>query len=195
MDKEKPYHHKDLKSLLIKKGTELLKERGYEKFSLRKVAAMAEVSHTALYRHYRNKEDLIIGISQNAYSIMDLYLVKSLKSYDDDPLSQLRIIARNYIHFAIENSDLLSILFHNNPKHMMIREEGIIDSFDILKDIIIKAMDCGAIKTQNPHDLSLLVWSTIHGLANIVIHRNTILPDNLDEYIDKLIETLLDLLK
>lgn len=47
---EKNYHHGDLKKQMILKGLELLNEKGIDGFSLRKIASMCNVSHTAPYK-------------------------------------------------------------------------------------------------------------------------------------------------
>ena len=61
------YHHENLKAELIKKGLKLLDEEGYENFSLRKVAKACSVSHTAPYRHFDSKDDLIMAIAIEAH--------------------------------------------------------------------------------------------------------------------------------
>ena len=58
MDRES-YHHGDLKQELIHNGLLLLNKEGIEGFSLRKVASMCEVSHTAPYKHFKDKDGLI----------------------------------------------------------------------------------------------------------------------------------------
>ena len=58
MAKDK-YHHGTLKEDLINKGLELLNKEGFEGFSLRKVASMCGVSHTAPYKHFKDKYELI----------------------------------------------------------------------------------------------------------------------------------------
>ncbi|HNO26668.1 MAG TPA: helix-turn-helix domain-containing protein, partial [Leptospiraceae bacterium] len=51
---KKNYHHGGLKKALIEAGLRILKTEGFRNLSLRKVAAMAEVSVAAPYRHFRN---------------------------------------------------------------------------------------------------------------------------------------------
>ena len=61
------YHHGDLRESLIKTGLKLYNEEGAEKFSLRKVAALCNVSHAAPYKHFKSKEDLINAISEYVF--------------------------------------------------------------------------------------------------------------------------------
>ena len=66
MDIEQSYHRDNLKDELIKNGLKLLNEEGYVNFPLRKVAKMCGVSHTAPYRHFKSKDDLVVSITSEA---------------------------------------------------------------------------------------------------------------------------------
>lgn len=61
---EKKYHHGDLKTELIKAGLQMIQEKGIEKVSLRKLAAMCNVSEAAPYSHFKNKEELLFAIQE-----------------------------------------------------------------------------------------------------------------------------------
>lgn len=50
------YHHGDLKESLIRTGLKLFNEKGIENFSIRKLAALYNVSHSAYYKHFKNKK-------------------------------------------------------------------------------------------------------------------------------------------
>ena len=54
---EQSYHHKDLKNTLIKEGIRYINVYGERSLSMRKLAALCHVSHTALYKHFQNKEE------------------------------------------------------------------------------------------------------------------------------------------
>lgn len=54
--------NRDLKTRLILAGIMELEEHGLRDFSLRRVAAGADVSCAAPYRHFRDKEELILAI-------------------------------------------------------------------------------------------------------------------------------------
>ncbi len=51
------YHHGDLKESLIIEGLKLFNEEGADKFSLRKVAALCNVSHSAPYKHFKIRKN------------------------------------------------------------------------------------------------------------------------------------------
>ena len=61
--REQSYHHKDLKNTLIKEGIRYINANGEQSLSMRKLAALCHVSHTALYKHFQNKEEFMNAIS------------------------------------------------------------------------------------------------------------------------------------
>jgi len=59
---EERYSSYDLKTALILSGLKELEEHGISDFSLRRVALSAGVSCAAPYRHFKDKDELILGI-------------------------------------------------------------------------------------------------------------------------------------
>jgi AcrR family transcriptional regulator len=52
------YHHGDLRRALVEAGLELVRRTDIEAVSLRAVARLAKVSHSAPYHHFRDKAEL-----------------------------------------------------------------------------------------------------------------------------------------
>ena len=63
----KPYHHGDLYETLVNAGTELLKDKGLEHFTLRECARRAGVSHAAPKNHFASVEDLLCEIAARGF--------------------------------------------------------------------------------------------------------------------------------
>ena len=105
------YHHSDLKSDLIKKGLKILVAEGYEGFSLRKVARDCGVSQTAPYRHFKNKDELVLAIAQEAIGKFNQVLQNAVDKYPDDSQSQLKEMGYAYIEFFVKNPEYLHLIF------------------------------------------------------------------------------------
>ena len=80
------YHHGDLKQQLIREGLRLLDTAGYDGLTLRKVAKACNVSQTAPYRHFKNKDELIAAITMQAMA--------SLMNSSSSPPGSIRTIRR-----------------------------------------------------------------------------------------------------
>ncbi len=60
---DRPYHHGDLRRVVIETAGRMLREdRGWE-FTLREVARRAGVSHAAPYKHFPDKRALLVELA------------------------------------------------------------------------------------------------------------------------------------
>lgn len=118
------YHHGDLKSQLIREGLLILDQDGYEGFSLRKVAKACNVSQTAPYRHFKNKDELIAAIMTEAMQAFNRSLQEAVVQYPDDPEQQLKEMGIAYIHFFSNNPEYLHLLFSRDLFHKLSTVSG-----------------------------------------------------------------------
>ena len=111
------YHHGDLRESMIKMGVKLLAESGTEKFSLRKLAIMCDVSHAAPYKHFRNKEELIVAIREYIDKEFANALKEIAEKYKTDPMKKITEMGKRYVSFMVENKDYLKLLFFDSKKY------------------------------------------------------------------------------
>jgi AcrR family transcriptional regulator len=62
-------HHRrgDTRRRILDVALELFAEQGYEKTSLREIAEHLGVTKAALYYHFKTKEDIVVGLSEDAF--------------------------------------------------------------------------------------------------------------------------------
>lgn len=181
---QESYHHNNLKAELINKGLKLLDEEGYDGFSLRKVAKACNVSQTAPYRHFKNKDELIFAIGNEAMSKFSQSLQEAVDKYPDDPASQLREMGYSYIKFFTENPEYLRLIFlsdidkrisidcNNLDEHnQFISIESNIHPFQILYKTVErykKQIHNDAIDSIDKNALLLYCWGLVHGISIII---------------------------
>lgn len=176
------YHHGDLKSALIQAGLKILDEDGYEGFSLRKVAKACGVSQTAPYRHFKNKDELIVAIALQALHAFNQSLEQAEEKYPNDPKSQLQAMGVAYIKFFSENPEYLRLIFLSDINKKVdiaaIREK--IDGScgeNQLKDghpftTFYRAVEryksqCKG-ESMEPDELMLYCWGLVHGISVLI---------------------------
>ena len=104
------YHHVDLKQALIKEANHVLSQGEIEKLSLRQLAKACNVSATAVYRHFDNKQSLLTQLAANGFDAFTEYMKNDLQP-DDSPVTQLQKIGTAYVNFALKNPHLFRLLF------------------------------------------------------------------------------------
>lgn len=196
------YHHKDLRQQLIKSGLRLLTREGLASFSMRKLAQELEVSHTAAYRHFSSKEELLAAIFLETSNGFKQALAGSIQPGCDgqEALVQLGLA---YVHFFLENPEALSLfsvlpedqnalasLFSAmdpaSPLASQMIEVGChadcgnmedlpVDSaFGIFRGMVQAICNSEAYRHLSEREVLLGFWSKVHGLATLLVTQKKI---------------------
>ena len=198
------YHHEDLKSELIKNGLKLLDEEGYDNFSLRKVAKACGVSHTAPYRHFKNKDDLILAITLKAEHKFNSSLQEAINNYPNDIRSQIKEMGYAYVKFFIENPEYLKLLFrsdlskHLDHDHCETLKESV-QPFGTFYNTIVRYQSenqsNGAASNTDLNALVLACWGLVHGMAILIANKEFVYEGDYLELTRKILwsETFLNM--
>lgn len=106
----KRYHHGDLKAALIDGAAELLSERGVSNFSLAELSRRVGVTVAAPYRHFANRDELLVAVAVRALSAFGRTLEKE-SSKTETPEQRLAAVASGWVRFAAEQPALFSVVF------------------------------------------------------------------------------------
>jgi AcrR family transcriptional regulator len=173
------YHHGMLKRDLIAKGLQLLNKEGVEGFSLRKVAARCGVSHAAPYKHFKNKEELIVAITEEVVNAFQSSLAEVVGQYSDDPQTQLVELGKAYVRFMVEHPDYLEFLFLKGQKEPVVMTHDEIQhnfstdcSFTIFKQTALNYLGSINSKSEDRTVDILTMWVVVHGLAVLLVKQN-----------------------
>ena len=166
------YHHGNLRQALIDAGIKIINESGEANLSLRKVAALCEVSHAAPYAHFKDKDELIETIKT---SVTGQFMeeLNSAVSDASDAESAILSMGKHYVLFFIKHPDYFKFLFggqnviaHLSPSEIF---EDDYPPFVLLKETYLKYLkEKGLDKTEDEKETELLkIWASAHGLAAI----------------------------
>lgn len=171
------YHHGDLRSSLLTAAQRLLKEQGIEGLSLRKLGEEVGVSRTAPYHHFKNKNELLCAVAADGFVMWDEQVVID-KNFHNDLASQelrFRSFVQSYVRFAYENPNLYDLMFgrpiwrERNYNTRSLKEKAY-PSFQSVRDIVKNWQTLGLLSPEeNPLRLTQVLWSTLHGIARLVI--------------------------
>lgn len=95
-----PAPHPQLREKLVAASLALVEERGLALFSLRKVAGRVGVSPSAVYRHFRDKEDLLTAIVEDGIGHIVALQGRYLSEAGTDPVRQLEAMGLAQVRFA-----------------------------------------------------------------------------------------------
>jgi len=181
----KPYHHGDLHQEILCAARDLLEENNISSLSLRAVAKKVGVSHTAPYRHFKDKESLLAGIAGLGYDELTAQMNEAVSSHPNDPAAQLQAAGHRYVQLALECPQCTQLMFGGvlpcDDTYPELRASGDA-AFNGLKTIIEEGQVSGVFKQGDIELLALSAWSGIHGLTLLLIGGN--LPEILTMTVD-----------
>src|SRR6202167_2387554 len=195
-----PYHHGDLRRVLINTALQLVTEEQDWTFSLREVARRAGVSHRAPYNHFPEKLDLLAAVAAVGFDRLHDGLVRATAGIEA-PEALLDVICRTYVHLGLENPALYRLMFGPvlsdtgaDDRPTVARAAGD-RARAVLEDAILRGARGGvfAVSPNNPRDVILAAfsaWSAVHGLTMLVIHKIPEAELALDDIIDRVLRMI-----
>ena len=194
-NKNSTYHHGNLRTALLNAARELAAENTIDSITLREVARRAGVSHAAPYHHFADKRALLRALAIDAFT----ELGKQIKEqWQTNPVHNLKVIGMVYVQFALSHPTEFRFMFRKTlceptgtPDELT---EIANDIFEMLISTIHTMQETGLAITGNPQELALIVWSTIHGLSNLLIDAPIApqpIPDGFLEYQIGLVQKML----
>ncbi len=170
--KKKQYHHGDLKKAIMAACIGIIQKEGIRMLSLRNVAAKIGVSHSALYRHYGSKEELVVALALNGFEELAGEMAAAGGKHREDPYDELDEMGRTYIRFAADNPVYYRLMF-GDYIHDKTGYPELFRSYDFWFTRIIGILKkCDGSREKDVLEYrieALSVWSLLHGYASLVI--------------------------
>lgn len=167
-----PYHHRNLSAALIEAATKLIEERGPASLSLREVARVVGVSHTAPYRHFPNKQALLEAVAIGGFHALSDALDSVIEAFDKDPRQQMIEAGAVYVLEALNNPQRAQLMFGGVFSHetQNVELKGAAEaSFSRCVQILHQGQQQGVFRQGPTRELVLTFWSASHGLAMLLI--------------------------
>jgi AcrR family transcriptional regulator len=158
------------RSRILLAAGELYRSEGLDGFSMRKLAKRVGVTAPALYRHFENREAVLLELVAEAHRVMGQYLYRALAART--PLERLATAGEGYLDFALRHPRLYEML-HLSPSVLGV--DGFPEdvaaqaaaSGQFWKDRVRESVDAGILRDGASEDISLTFWAHSHGLISL----------------------------
>jgi len=169
MPSQKPaYHHGDLREALIEAALAVIDELGPQALSIREVARRAGVSHAAPYRHFTDKDDLIVAVVERGFEMLDAVTGQARAAAGDDLLAQFAASGEAYLRFALEYPAYYRVMFSGdllNSKGRDALRHTSKSSFSRMVDDLTMCQELGVVRRGDPKLQAVAIISTVHGFV------------------------------
>jgi len=158
-----------LRNKLSAAAQELYLSDGIEGVSMRKVADMVGVSAPAIYRHFKNKDELLNEIVIEGLKILEGYLRPALEA--GTPYDRLIGMTEGYLNFALEQPKFFDFAFLiPNPTLAPVADEIARPDWDTFRMAVEAVAACAASGVFPPDDAletAVTIWAEVHGLITL----------------------------
>lgn len=167
-----------LRESIIAAALEMFIDQGYEKVSIRKIAEMIEYSPATIYLYFKNKDELMFFVQQQAFTQFFELLAPVLEH--QDPMEQLLDLGRRYLDFGINNPELYDLMFMlQDPMNASeVQDEGWecgYETFHLLEVIVMNCQKEGYYHGRDSHLVSVELWSLVHGMMSLFLRDRFIM--------------------
>jgi len=164
------YHHGNLKEALIQAALDLIARKGPAGFTFAEAALAAGVSPAAPYRHFRDRDDLLIDIARRGFEQFGQVLARAYDEGRPDPFTAFERLGRGYLDFARSEPAYYSAMFEAGVPHEAnpeLREAGD-RAFAVLRNAA-EQLIAGLPPAQRPPAgmMALHIWALSHGIASL----------------------------
>ncbi len=167
---DKNYHHGDVPGALMQAALMRIKEEGVEKLSLRAIARDIGVSQTAPYRHFKDKNHLLVALACAGFN--DLAEKGRRLPQCSNLTEGLINTGLSYIQFAKQNPEQYRLMFGNKIENRSQQPELEISgqaAFEVIVSFTTRGVESGDFINKDPLTLAKGCWAFVHGLASLTI--------------------------
>lgn len=147
---------------ILDAASEVFAECGFEKATVRQVAARAGISIGGIYLYFRNKEELYTSLMR---SQMEEFLGRVELLRKDTPLTALRKLIDLYMEIAVTRTRMLSagIKEYDLEFKRPVREAFFRKQQDIISDILEQGIRDGSFRPMDCGTTALMILVALRG--------------------------------
>jgi AcrR family transcriptional regulator len=150
------YHHGDLGAAVLRAAGKLLEKQGISKLSVREAARRAGVSHNAPYRHFPDRESLLVALAAEGFSVLG----ENVKDRSG------REMGEAYVRFALEHPQRFRLMFGGLLE--LDAKPELRAAASRTYEILVNAFRAHP-GVSAPERAAAAAWSLVHGLSHLLL--------------------------
>ncbi len=164
----RPYHHGNLPAALTAAAREILDEGGTHAVGLRETARRVDVSATAAYRHFVNKEDLLASVATEGFRELGAAMEDAAKGGVELGANPLSRGGFAYVEFAARNRGLFRLMF--GPSVLERRKYPALKSaIAAVSAFMLRHVEDRDRRPRERNAAALAAWGLVQGLADLIV--------------------------
>lgn len=178
IQKKARYHHGDLRTQLLEATRQLVETSGPDHFSVAEACRVAGVSTAAPYRHFKDKEEMLMAVTLQGVLRHRDQMLAELTPYPPGDVERIVALGRVYVRFAQEEPGVFRLMFgrtndHEKVRNLMKDEDA---PFDIVEREVANYLGRDEVD-QDVRQRAFLLWASVHGLSFLLIDKKVSVSD------------------
>jgi AcrR family transcriptional regulator len=165
------FHHGDLRWALLQAASLLLERDGTAGVGWRAIARLAGVSQTAPYRHFKDRESILVALAEEGFRTLGGRMSDAAREAGE-PAAALAAIAGTYVALATERPHLFRLLFGpevaDKRRYPAVRDAGH-RALGVVVETIAAGQRAGVVRAGDPAELAVCHWASVHGIAQLLV--------------------------
>lgn len=169
------YHHGNLREALVGAAVEAARRSGPDGVALRELARTVGVSHSAAYRHFAHRDELVAEVAARAMDELVAAMQERLDVVDGvggaDPVLRARrrlvAIGEGYVAFALAEPGLFRSAFAAAGPVLVAGTEAVAtaDPYGLLTAALDDLHAVGYLSSEARDGAEMTCWSAVHGFS------------------------------
>src|ERR1700760_4394389 len=174
---DRPFHHGNLRAVLLDQAEEVLRERGIDALSLRDLARAAGVSHGAPRSHFIDRNALLDALAERGFIRLADEVREAASQAPEGYAAVLHAAGVAYLAFALREPALHDLMFAAKAgapsQSVSAAAERL---FATLTAVMSTGVEAGAYEARDVGRLTLLLGTTIQGISAFIASRRITVP-------------------
>ncbi len=171
----------DRKAQILGAARTLLFSKGLAGTSVNGIAALVELSVPAIYRYYKNKDEIIFDLSEEGLQLLQNQITQAVETANS-PAQKLTAIAMAYRNFSITQKNYFNVINHFLASPETVLPEQLKHKIDhhgeqILMQVVAaieEGVQSGELICEDSRRFSLMFWGAINGIIQLQKIEHTI---------------------
>lgn len=167
------YHHGDLESALVSEAIKLVRAEGPNHLSLREVAAKCNVSPSAAYHYFPDKDSLVWAIGDYCFDELARIQEESISKIPGNSpkaaKARMRELGRSYFQWAKKDPNLFRLMFGGYCSISKTDESEQGRAFMTLVRVLDDLQAHGVISKAARQNAEMASWPAVHGATTLII--------------------------
>lgn len=166
-------HHR--RAEILEAAERIFVRDGYEGATIRKIADEVGVSSTALYMHFRDKDDILLEICEGAIGAVLARNAEAAAS-PIDAVSRVRMMLHDYMQFALDHPNTYWLVFCAATGPVSAARSAAVTAlgarcYDLFHSAVADIVQEGRLRTGSVDSAAQILWCACHGFGSLRISR------------------------